>query len=109
MCVLLLKFNDVRIERNVKSLINSIIKRKTTKLKTLSKDNKEYEKYHTLLNGELKNVLDEATSIWDKDKKQSRQIRKYIGRDPADKKSEINLDSVEISTKSFGNIFLCRK
>ena len=59
LCVLLLSFNDARIQRNVKSLINSVIKKKTTKLKTLSKDNKEYEKYHTLLNGELKNVLDE--------------------------------------------------
>jgi len=56
--VLMLKFNDIRIKRNVKSLINSIIKGKTTKLKKLSKDNKEYERYHTLLNGELKNVLD---------------------------------------------------
>lgn len=58
LCILMLKFNDIRIERNVKSLINSIIKGKTTKLKTISSDNKEYERFHTLLNGELKNVLD---------------------------------------------------
>ena len=56
--VLMLKFSDIRIERNVKQLINAIIKGKTTKLKTISKDTKEYEKFHTLLNGELKNVLD---------------------------------------------------
>jgi hypothetical protein len=59
-CVLILNFNDIRIKRNVESLINAIIEIKTTKLKTLSKDNREYERYHTLLNGELKNVLDAA-------------------------------------------------
>jgi len=60
LCVLMLKFSDIRIERNVKQLINAIIKGKTTKLKTISKDTKEYERFHTVLNGELKNVLDEA-------------------------------------------------
>jgi len=58
LCVLMLNFNDIRVERNIKSLINSIIKGKTTKLKTISSDNKEYARFHTLLNGELKNVLD---------------------------------------------------
>jgi transposase len=50
--------------------------------------------------------LYEATSYWDKEKKQSRQKRKYIGRDPEDKKSEIKINSAEISTKNYGNIFL---
>ena len=48
--VLILKFNDIRIERNVKQLISAIIKVRTTKLKTISKDTKEYEKFHTLMN-----------------------------------------------------------
>lgn len=50
--------------------------------------------------------LYEATSYWDKEKKQSRQKRKYIGRDPEDKKSEIKLNPTEISTKNYGIIFL---
>lgn len=53
-----------------------------------------------------KTYLYEVTSVWNKDKKQSRQQRKYIGRDPDDKKSEINLISTEISSKNHGNIFL---
>ena len=50
--------------------------------------------------------LYEAVSIWDKEKKRSYQKRKYIGRDPDDKKSESDFFSGDISTKNYGNIFL---
>ena len=51
-------FSDIRTRRNAEKLIQAIIEGKTTKLKTIAKDNKEYENFHNLLNGELKNVLD---------------------------------------------------
>ena len=50
--------------------------------------------------------LYKATSVWNKDKKQSRQKRIYLGRDPDDKKSEPELISTDISTKNYGNILL---
>ncbi len=49
--------------------------------------------------------LYEATSVWDKEKKRSYQKRKYIGRDPADKKSKSNFILGDICIKNFGNIF----
>ena len=49
--------------------------------------------------------LYKAVSIWDKDKKRSYQKRKYIGRDPDDKKSKLLFFSGDIITKNFGNIF----
>jgi len=53
-----------------------------------------------------KTYLYEAVSIWDKEKKRSYQKRKYIGRDPDDKKAERNLTYKDISTKNYGNVFL---
>ncbi len=55
---LLLTFSDIRVKSNAEKLINGIISEKTTKLKTIAKDTKEYENFHNMLNGELKNVLD---------------------------------------------------
>ena len=55
---LLLTFSDIRVKANAEKLIKGIISGKTTKLKTIAKDTKEYENFHNMLNGELKNVLD---------------------------------------------------
>ncbi len=60
-CEILLTFSDIRAKRNAEKLINAIMSGKTTKLKTIAKDTKEYENFHNLLNGQLKNVLDADT------------------------------------------------
>ena len=49
--------------------------------------------------------LYEVTSYWDKEKKQSRQKRKYLGRKKHNKKKKV-LNNAEIIHKKHGNVFL---
>ena len=50
--------------------------------------------------------LYEVESYWDKEKKQPRQRRKYIGPKEPKKKSEIKTKQSHLITRNFGNIFL---
>jgi len=52
-----------------------------------------------------KTYLYEVESYYDKDKKQPRQRRKYLGRKPSEKSVKIQ-DISSLTTKNFGNIFL---
>ncbi len=49
--------------------------------------------------------LYKATNYWDKDKKQSRQKREYIGPKNKDKKSDLNLCSTDIRSRIFGTSY----
>jgi transposase len=52
--------------------------------------------------------LYEVTSYWDKEKKQARQKRKYLGRKDSDKKNK-TAKKKEIIQKNYGNIFFLQK
>ena len=52
--------------------------------------------------------LYKASSYWDKDKKQPRQKRIYIGPKNKENKSNIKAKSSDLITKNFGNIFLVK-
>ena len=49
----------------------------------------------------------EVTSYWDKEKKQSRQKRKYLGRKNPKQKKKLSIKN-EIINKKYGNVFLLR-
>lgn len=55
---LLSQLTDIRVNKNLRKLIDGIIKEKTTQLKKISNNSKDYDNLHNLLNGELKNVVD---------------------------------------------------
>jgi hypothetical protein len=56
-----------------------------------------------------KTYLYKAEAYWDKDKKQSRQKRTYIGRKDAAQKSKIKATGSQLITKNYGNILLFEK
>ena len=56
---LLAHFNDSRIIRNTKALIQKIIEQRTVRLWPLAVDKAKYERIRNLVNGRLKSVLDD--------------------------------------------------
>lgn len=52
--------------------------------------------------------LYKVSSYWDKEKKQARQKRIYIGPKNKEKKSRIKTKNSDLITKNFGNIFLLK-
>ena len=52
--------------------------------------------------------LYKVSSYWDKDKKQPRQKRIYIGPKNKENKSNIKAKNSDLITKNFGNIFLLK-
>lgn len=56
---LIAHFNDSRIVRNTKALIQKIIEEQTVRLWTLADDKAEYERVRNLVSGRLKSVLDD--------------------------------------------------
>ena len=53
------KFHDKRVIEKTKHVISQIVCKQTTRLWTLAKDKREFERMRTLFNGELKSVLDD--------------------------------------------------
>lgn len=53
------KFNDKRVIEKTKRVISQIVCKQTTRLWTLAKDKREFERMKTLFNGELQSVLDD--------------------------------------------------
>jgi len=56
--VLLSFFKDRRVITNIEQMIKKMIEKKTTRLHTIAKDKKEYNRFKSLLDGSLKSVLD---------------------------------------------------
>ena len=52
------KFEDVRIARKVKDVVSKMVANQTTRLWTISTDEREFERMRDLFNGRLKSVLD---------------------------------------------------
>ena len=53
------KFNDKRVVEKTTRVVSQIVCQQTTRLWTLAKDKREFERMKTLFNGELESVLDD--------------------------------------------------